>query len=199
MTKEKTAAALLEALVSSVTGGEPFISVAFRLAAEMNKSREMGPEEFREKSSGFTAKFLADLTGRSVNTINRYRSAMKAPPDVAATIETLYQLKFGAKKMSKHAAEALKLAREKGLKPGDLVPVAIYDEESFPILRNPDGMSLIEYNAVVEDIISTFTENGYKAVPVKITVSEYKVWLGEELNTPSKRAEFVAEKISKAN
>lgn len=101
--------------------------------------------------------------------------------------------------MSKHAAEALKLAREKGLKPGDLIPVAIYDEESFTVLRNPDGMSLLEYNAVVEDIISTLSENGYRAVPVKITGTEYKVWLGEDLNTPSKRAEFVAEKMSKVN
>ena len=98
MTKEKTAAALLAALVSSRTGGEPFISIAFRLAVEMNKSHGMAPEEFREKTSGFTAKFLADLTGKSVNTVNRYRSTMKAPPDVAAIIETLYQLKLGAKK-----------------------------------------------------------------------------------------------------
>lgn len=90
---EKTAAALSAALVASMNGGEPFISVAFRLATEMNKSGEMPPEEFREKTDGFTAKLIADLTGKSVNTINRYRSSMKAPPDVAAVIKTLYQIK----------------------------------------------------------------------------------------------------------
>ena len=70
----------------------------FRMDPEEPFFRLRRPEEFREKTSGFTAKFLADLTGKSVNTVNRYRSTMKAPPDVAAIIETLYQLKLGAKK-----------------------------------------------------------------------------------------------------
>ena len=90
---EKTAAALSAALVASMNGGEPFISVAFRLAVEMNKSGEMSPDEFREKTDGFTAKLLSELTGKSVNTINRYRSSMKAPPDVAAVVKTLNQLR----------------------------------------------------------------------------------------------------------
>lgn len=98
ITKTETAAALSAALVASMNGGETFISVAFRLAVEMNKSGEMSPEEFREKSSGFTAKFIAELTGKSVNTINRYRLSMKAPPDVSAVITTLYQIKTGAEK-----------------------------------------------------------------------------------------------------
>lgn len=93
ITKTETAAALSAALVASMNGGEPFISVAFRLAVEMNKSGEMPPDEFRKKSSGFTAKFIAELTGKSVNTINRYRSSMKAPPEVAAVVKTLCQIR----------------------------------------------------------------------------------------------------------
>lgn len=87
------AAALSAALVSSMTGGEPFVSVAFRLATEMNSSGEMSPEEFREKTDGFTAKLLSELTGKSVNTINRYRLSLKAPPEVAAVVKTLCQIR----------------------------------------------------------------------------------------------------------
>lgn len=34
---------------------------------------------------------------------------------------------------------------------------------------------------------------------LKISVFEYKEWLGEDLNTPTKRAEFVAQKMSKVS
>lgn len=93
MNETETAAALSAALVASMQRGEPFIEVAFRLAIEMNKSGGMAPEEFRKKSSGFSAKLISELTGKSVNTINRYRSSMKAPPDVAAVVKTLNQLR----------------------------------------------------------------------------------------------------------
>ena len=94
MNETETAAALSAALVSSMTGGEPFISVAFRLAIEMNKSGEMSPEEFRKKTDGFTAKMIAELTDRSIFTINQYRSSKPAPPDVAAVVKTLSQLRY---------------------------------------------------------------------------------------------------------
>ena len=93
MNETETAAALSAALVASMQRGEPFIEVAFRLAIEMNKSGGMAPEEFRKKSSGFTAKLIADLTGRSIFTINQYRTSKPAPPDVAAVVKTLNQLR----------------------------------------------------------------------------------------------------------
>ena len=94
----ETAAALSAALVASMQRGESFISVAFRLAVEMNKSGEMSPDLFREMTDGFQSKLIAEMTGRSVFTVNQYRCSTKAPPDVAAVVKTLSQLRYRGKK-----------------------------------------------------------------------------------------------------
>lgn len=98
--------------------------------------------------------------------------------------------------MNKHSEGAIKLAREKGLKPGDKIPIATYpDEESFSVLRNPDGLAFSEHKSIVAEMISALSAAGYIAMPVKISIDEYSKWLGDDLNTPQKRAEFVARKM----
>ena len=97
--------------------------------------------------------------------------------------------------MNKHAIKALELARAKGVKPGDVIPVAVYDEECFKALRNPDGMSFHEHREAVTSVINVLTSHGFHAVPVKIKESEYLQWLGEDLNTSQNRAAFVALKL----
>lgn len=101
--------------------------------------------------------------------------------------------------MGKHADEALKLARKKGMEPGAFIPIAVYDEDSFSELRNPDGMSFEEHQKAVADVIDVLASHGFNAVPVKLSVPDYKEWLGEDLNTSQKRAEFVAQKLRKLN
>ena len=97
--------------------------------------------------------------------------------------------------MSKHAEKALELVREKNIKPGDTIPVAVYDEESFISLRNPDGMNFSEHRKTVTEVIDALSAYGFHAVPVEIKVSEYREWLGEDLNTTQNRAAFVAQKL----
>ena len=97
--------------------------------------------------------------------------------------------------MNKHAIKALELAQTKGLKPGDAIPVAVYDKESFKALRNPDGMSFREHLEIADEVIEVLSANGFHAVPVEIKVSEYREWLGEDLNTPQNRAAFVSLKL----
>ena len=97
--------------------------------------------------------------------------------------------------MNKHAEKALELVREKNIKPGDSIPVAVYDEESFISLRNPDGMTLEKHREIAEEVISALKAQGFNAFPVEIKGSEYLEWLGEDLNTSQKRAAFVAQKL----
>lgn len=94
-----------------------------------------------------------------------------------------------------HAEAALKLALEKGLKPGDVIPIAVYDKESFKALRNPDGMSFLEHREAVTTVVDVLTSHGFNAVPVEIKISEYLEWLGEDLNSSQNRAAFVALKL----
>ena len=151
----------------------------------------------------FNNQATAALLGCSTPLIAAYKCGYREIPiyrliEFKNIIDAIEQKIKELRKMRKQTEAALKLAREKGLKPGDLVPVATYDEESYPILRNPDGMAFHEYNKVVEDVISTLSENGYRAVPVKIRVSEYRAWLGDDLNSAAKRAEFVAKKMKES-
>lgn len=96
-----------------------------------------------------------------------------------------------------HAETVLKLALEKGFKPGDSIPIAVYDEESFHVLRNPDGMSFLEHRKIVDEVIDVLSSHGFNAVPVEIKDPEYREWLGEDLNSEQNRAAFIALKLNK--
>lgn len=91
--------------------------------------------------------------------------------------------------------ETLKLAREK-FPHGGKIALTIYpDEESFNALRNPDGMTFPEHREIVSETSAALEAEGYKVSLVSITKSEYLKWLGDDLNTTTTRAQFVALKI----
>lgn len=90
---------------------------------------------------------------------------------------------------------ALEVAREKA-KPGDIVPVIRYaNEKAFLSLRNPDGMTYADHCTVASETVDALSAAGFVPAVVEIHSVDYKKWLGEDLNTPASRAQFIAETV----
>lgn len=89
------AAALSAAIIAAQRNGGNFISAAFKIAVELNKNsfQDISPDEFCSLTDGFSAKLVSELCGRSVFTINKYRTGNSIPVDVYAVAKTLSQIR----------------------------------------------------------------------------------------------------------
>lgn len=95
--------------------------------------------------------------------------------------------------------KTLALAREKFPHGGEIALAVYPDEESFTALRNPDGMQFSEHREIVNETSAALEAEGYKIRIVEISQAEYLQWLGDELNTTTTRAQFIALKTGEDN
>lgn len=98
--------------------------------------------------------------------------------------------------MEKIIDETLKTVREKS-KPGDRIPVARYaDEESLRIFRPLETRTFEQHCELVTATVAALRDAGFKAIEVEIRESEYRKWLGDDLNTELERAKFVSIRLA---
>ena len=98
--------------------------------------------------------------------------------------------------MHRTVKELLEKVKNTNPKP-DVIPIIRYkDEETLKLFRNPDGGTLREQRAVLEEALYELKRRGYNPVPVDIDAAEYRKWLGEDLNLTENRARYIAWKIS---
>ena len=82
--------------------------------------------------------------------------------------------------------------REKS-KPGDKIPVARYaDEESLRFFRPLETQTFEQHCELISATVAALRDAGFDAISVEISKSEYKKWLGDDLNTELERAKFVS-------
>lgn len=94
--------------------------------------------------------------------------------------------------MKKIINETLKTVRKKS-KPGDKIPVARYaDEESLRFFRPLETQTFEQHYELISATVAALRDAGFDAIPVEISKSEYKKWLGNDLNTELERAKFVS-------
>lgn len=99
--------------------------------------------------------------------------------------------------MHRTVKELLEKVENTNPKP-DVIPIIRYkDEETLKLFRNPDGGTLQQQAAVLEEALRELRLRGYRAIPVDIDAAEYRKWLGEDLNLTENRARYIAWKISK--
>lgn len=99
-------------------------------------------------------------------------------------------------KIENIVAQVVAQARAKA-QPGGLVPIAKYaNEESFNRLRPHDRLSYQQHCRIVGEVIAALNAAGFRASPVIIDEAEYRLWLGDELNTELSRAKFIATRLT---
>ena len=91
--------------------------------------------------------------------------------------------------------EIINLVRGK-VAPGGKIAITTYpDKESFAALRNPDGLEFADFQDFQKKLVNLLKALDYDVEEVELSVEEYKNWLGDELNTTTKRAAFAALKM----
>ena len=96
--------------------------------------------------------------------------------------------------MNTYFNQVLDFLKSKSISRSDKIPVAVFaDIESFNSLFFPRGnLSFQSHTEKALCLVDFLVNQGYNAFPVKLSLSEYYRWLGDDLNCPQKRAEFVA-------
>lgn len=98
--------------------------------------------------------------------------------------------------MKKIIEEAIKQVQGKS-KPGDKIPVARYtDEESLRFFRPLETQTFEQHCELVATTVAALRDAGFDAIEVEISQSEYKKWLGDDLNTDFERAKFITTRLA---
>lgn len=98
--------------------------------------------------------------------------------------------------MKKIIEEAIKQVKGKS-KPGDKIPVARYaDEESLRFFRPLETQTFEQHCELVAATVAALRDAGFDAIEVEIKQSEYKKWLGDDLNTDFERAKFITTRLA---
>lgn len=80
---------------------------------------------------------------------------------------------------------------ERNLKPGERVALALYDAEAYANFNPCLGLTWREHCSIVNLMEKGLTANGFVVKRIHIDMEGYRKFLGEDLNTPEKRAQYL--------